>query len=172
MPSLLPLRAPAALILPLTLVLAGCIGTSAGYPSLAPRPIESMSLAEPARPAASPAVADPAAVTRYAPIIKQARVDDVAFADTLNRERPILDRGRTAPEGSDAWTAAQTSLSRLVAARAPVARALSELDAARSAPPTETNTGEALAAQQAFDEVQQIDRQEATALSALWPSPN
>ncbi len=163
-----PPRAPAALILPVLLALAGCTGASAGYPSLAPRPIEALSLAEPTRPAPAPAVAD-AALARYAPVIEQARADDATFRATFQQERDTLERGRTAPRGSDAWTAAQTSLSRVETARAPVARALSDLDAARNSDPTQDNTGQAIAANQAFEQVRQLDEAETAALAAIMP---
>jgi hypothetical protein len=164
-----PPRAPAALILPVLLALAGCTGRSAGYPSLAPRPIETLSLAEPARPAPAPAVADRTALARYAPVIEQARADDATFRQTLQQERDTLERGRKAPRGSDAWTAAQTSLSRLETARAPVARALSDLDAARNSEPTQENTGEAIAANQAFEQVRELDEAETAALTTIMP---
>jgi hypothetical protein len=154
------------------LALAGCTGAAAGYPSLAPRPIEALSLAEPTRPAPAPAVADPAALARYAPVIEQAHTDDANFRETLKQERETLERGRNAARGSDAWLAAQTALSRVETARAPVARTLSDLDAARSAAPTEGNTGEALAANQAFEQVQKLDEAETAALSGLLPPQN
>lgn len=165
----LPPCAPTALILPVLLALAGCTGASAGYPSLAPRPIEALSLAEPARPAPAPAVADATALARYAPVIGQARVDDATFRRTFQQERDTLERGREAPRGSDAWTAAQTSLSRVETARAPVARALSELDAARNSDLTQENTGQAIAANQAFEQVRQLDEAETAALASVMP---
>jgi hypothetical protein len=158
----------AALLSPM-LVLAGCTGKGPGYPSLAPRAIEQRSFAEPAPPPASPQVADPAAVARYAPTIARARAADAAFQRTLDAERAALVRGRGAATGSDAWAAAQVSLSRVQDARAPVIKALADLDAARDAEPTHTDTGEAIAATQAFQQVQQIDSAEVSALSAAWP---
>jgi hypothetical protein len=169
MSSFIPPRARASAILPLLLALAGCTGAAAGYPSLAPRPIESLSLAEPTRPAPAPAVADPAALTQYAPIVEQAHADDANFRETLKQERDTLERGRSAARGSDAWIAAQTALSRVETARAPVARALSDLDAARSSVPTEGNTGQALAAKQAFEQVQKLDEAETAALNGILP---
>ena len=81
----------------------------------------------------------------------------------------MLARGRGAATGSDAWAAAQVSLSRVQDAREPVIRVLADLDAARNADPTQTDTGEAIAATRAFEEVRQIDSAETTALSAAWP---
>ena len=151
------------------LALAGCTDRSSGYPSLAPRPIEQLSLAEPAARPVAPQVADPAAVARYATTIAQARDADAEFRRALERERGTLGRGRGATIGSDAWAAAQVSLSRLETAREPVIKLLADLDAARNAEPAHANGGEALAAAQAFEQVQQIDTAEATALSTARP---
>ncbi len=153
----------------LALVVAGCTGPSAGYPSLAPRPIEQMSLAEPSHRAPPPAVESPAAAARYAPVIQQAREADEAFRRALGQERGTLIRGRGAAFGSEAWTAAQQSLSRVETAREPVARALSELDATRNSGTTPTDTGEALAAANAFEQVRRIDDAEVAALAEAWP---
>jgi hypothetical protein len=155
------------LILPVALALTGCSDTAGGYPSLQPRPVEQLSFAEPQRAAPPPAVADPAAIARFAPMIERARKADDVFRQALKAESGALARGRKAATGSDAWGIAQQSLSRVETARGPVQRILSDLDAARNAPPTETSTGEALAAAQAFDEVQAIDRSETDALRAV-----
>ncbi len=155
--------------LPLFLAMAGCTGPRSGYPSLAPRPVEEMSLAEPTRPAPPPAVESATAAARYAPIVAQAREDDAVFRHTLDEERGALTRGRGAPAGSEAWTAAQQALSRVETMRGPVVRTLSELDAARNADITHTDSGEALAAANAFEQVRQIDNAEVDALSQAWP---
>jgi hypothetical protein len=169
MPIPLPRRLTFVALLPLIPAIAGCTGKGPGYPSLAPRPIEEKSFAEPAPPPATPQVADPAAVARYAPTIERAHVADVAFRHMLDEARGALAKGRGAASGSDAWASAQVSLSRLQDARVPVIKALAELDGARDADPTHANTGEAIAATEAFDAVQQIDSAEAAALSAAWP---
>lgn len=166
-PHIRGLSAVAAL--PLLLAIVGCTGPRSGYPSLAPRPIEEMSLAEPTRPAPPPAVENAGAAARYAPVIAQAREDDAAFRRTLDQERGALTRGRSAATGSEAWTAAQQALSRVETMRGPVVRALSELDAARDADITHTDSGEALAAANAFEQVRQIDDAEVAALSQAWP---
>ena len=166
-PHIRGLSAVAAL--PLLLAMVGCTGPRSGYPSLAPRPIEDMSLAEPTRPAPPPATESPAAAARYAPIVAQARDADAAFRRTLDEERGALTRGRGATAGSEAWTAAQQALSRIETTRAPIVRALSDLDAARDADITHTDSGEAIAAANAFEQVRQIDEAEASALGEAWP---
>lgn len=145
--------------------LAGCTGQAGSYPSLAPRPIEQLSLAEPSRPAPPAAVADPAAIERYAPLIERARKADADFRRVIEEERAALAKGRGAGEGSDAWLAAQVSLSRVETARGPVAKALADLDAARSGLDPQTDTGAMVAIEQAFDQVQRISDAENAALT-------
>ncbi len=166
MPCPLSRRPAFAALLTSVLALAGCTGKGPGYPSLAPRAIEQRSFAEPAPPPAPPQRADPEAAARFAPTIAQARAADAAFRRTLAEERGTLAKGRGAATGSDAWANAQVSLSRLQDAREPVIKALADLDAARDSEATHTNSGEAIAAAQAFDQVQQIDAAEQAALSA------
>jgi len=158
-----PVRASFAFLF--AAALAGCAGQSGSYPSLAPRPIEQVSLAEPSRPTPPAAVADPAAVQRYAPLIDRARKADVDFRRVLEEERAALARGRGAGEGSDAWLAAQVALSRIETARGPVAKALADLDGARSGLDPQTDTGAMVAIEQAFDQVQQISAAEDAALA-------
>ncbi|HLY89487.1 MAG TPA: hypothetical protein VKQ27_10940, partial [Acetobacteraceae bacterium] len=105
----------------------------------------------------------------YAPLIAQAREADASFRRTLDEERGALTRGRSAAMGSEAWTAAQQALSRVETARGPVVRTLSELDAARDAEITHTDSGEAIAAANAFEQVRRIDEAEAGALTQAWP---
>jgi len=159
----LHVRMPIAALL--VAALAGCAKQSGTYPSLAPRPIEQLSLAEPSRPAPPAATADPAAVERYAPLIKQAHEADADFRRVLEEERPALTRGQGAAEGSDAWLAAQVSLSRIETARGPVAKALADLDAARSTLDPQTDTGAMVAIEQAFDQVQRISDSENAAVA-------
>jgi hypothetical protein len=159
--------------LPLALALAGCAGGKPStYPSLAPRPIEQLSLAEPSRPAPPAPVASTEATARFAPQIAKAQDADARFRKTMGEERPALEKGRSAAVGTEAWTDAQEALTRVETARGALARILSDLDAARNAPDTETDTGAAIAAAQAYDQVAQIDEQENAALQALRPSAN
>lgn len=149
--------------------LGGCAVSTANYPSLAPRPIENLSLAEPAAAPLPPQVADPAAIARFAPTIERARSADGDFRHVLAEERAALAAGHGAAVGSEPWAAAQVALTRIESAREPVIKALADLDAARDAGPTHEDTGEAIAAAQAFDAVQRIDSGETDALSKAWP---
>lgn len=162
-PSFPPARQ--AIAIALIAVLAGCAKQSESYPSLAPRPIERLSLAEPSRPEAPAAVADTAAEQRYATLIARARAADNDFRHVLEEERAALGRGRGAAQGSEAWIAAQVSLSRIETARGPVAKALADLDAARSALDPQTDTGAMVAVSDAFDAVQRISDEEQAAIA-------
>jgi hypothetical protein len=159
-----------AALLVLTIGLTACAGTVAGYPSLAPRPIEQMSLAEPATPPAPSPVADPVVLARSASTIDRARTADADFQRVLDQARFALAKGRGAAIGSDPWAAAQVALSRIEAAREPMIKELADLDSARDAERTQTNSAEALAATQAFETVQQIDLAERDALATAWPN--
>ena len=152
----------------LALATAGCAVDSA-YPSLAPRPIEDMSLAEPVQrpvPAGTPSAI---ATAHYAPSVEKARAADADFRTTLAEAHDALDRGRGAAEGSDEWLAAQQALSRVETARDIVTAVLGDLDAARNADAPRADSGEAAAVAHAYDEVHAIDLAEAQALSAAWP---
>ena len=160
-----PLPVRTTIATALAMALAGCAGQSDTYPSLAPRPIEQLSLTEPSRPRPQPVVADPAAIQRYAPLIEQAQTADAEFRRVLEEERAALGRGRGAAEGSDAWLASQVSLSRIETARGPVAKALADLDTARSSLDPQADTGAMVAISEAFDQVQRISDDEQAAMA-------
>jgi hypothetical protein len=167
MRALLPLLVPS--VAGALVALGGCSDPTR-YPSLALRPIETMSLAEPVtKPAPAGTVAG-AADARYAPLVAQARTGDAAFRRAFDEARPALTRGRDAGIGSDAWTAAQVGLSRMQAARDPVTQALLSLQAESEAPETRGDTGLAAAAARALAAVAAIDRSEAATLAALTPA--
>ncbi len=114
------------------LALAACASRDTGIPSLAPRPIEKLSTAEPVAPATAPAAADPALAARYAAIVADAEAGDEGFQQALAAARPAAARARGSAAGSDAWVDAQQSLTRLAALRDPVGKALAALDAERT----------------------------------------
>jgi hypothetical protein len=152
------------------LALAGCTGPR-GYPSLQPRPIEHVSLAEPVAPPAPPATPGSEAAARYAPMIEQARQADAAFKAALAQGRDALLRGRGAAEGSEAWTEAQEALSRVEAARSPLVSVLADLDAARDSDRAKADSGEMAAAFDAFETVAAIDAAEMQALAEAQGRP-
>lgn len=161
-----PPPARLAIAAALVIALAGCEGQSGGYPSLAPRPIEQLSLAEPNRPSSPVAAApDAAAARQYAPLVEQARKADVDFRQVMEEERGALGRSRGAAQGSDTWLAAQEALSRIETARGPVAKALADLDVARSSLDPQMDTGAMVAIGAAFDQVQRISNDEQAAIA-------
>ena len=150
------------------LTLAGC-ADPAGYPTLAPRPIEQVSLAEPRPGPATPAVPAAQADARFAPALARVRSGDAAFQAALVEARPVLAAGRGAAVGSDAWGAAQQRLSRLQALRQPVAAALSDLQGQTSEPDALADAGLAAAGARAIAAARAIHAAQAEALKTIAP---
>ncbi|KQX26266.1 MULTISPECIES: hypothetical protein [unclassified Sphingomonas] len=160
---------PAALLL--CAGLSGCADTRSGYPSLAPRPIEREVLqadAVPPVPATAPAPAAPSA--DIAQIVAGARTADAAFRAALEKARPAIEAGRSAPEGSEAWVAGQQAYSNADVARMPVADALAELDRRREAAVTAGDAAGGAAVAEALGELQQLHEAERALLAALMPA--
>src|SRR5690242_16657459 len=95
---------PALLVLPL----AAC-ATGGDFPSLAPRPVEQLSMEEPVR-VDPPVAADPALRGRAAELLGEARRGDGQFDAAYARAVPIV--RRAGPSGSDSWIEAQEHISR------------------------------------------------------------
>jgi hypothetical protein len=150
-------------------ILTGC-ATRDDYPSLAPRAIEGVSLAEPVTRVVPVATSSRQADDRYAASVARARAGDAEFRRLLSEAGPVLRNGRDAAIGSDAWGNAQQQLSRLQTARDPVASALSELQAQSEASDAQADRGLADAARRAIDAVRAIDAAEAEALQRATPS--
>ena len=106
--------------------LAACTRPGGPYPSLAPRAGEAI---DPRVPIVKPLNDRPAGaelVARLEALVAEARSGDAAFqpaAATAER----LAQGAGPPQ-SESWIAAQQALSAAVAARAPTARALGDID--------------------------------------------
>jgi hypothetical protein len=147
--------------LALLLLAAGCANSNA-YPSLAPRPIEKISLSEPENTPPPAPPANPALGARYAAIVEAAKKGDDDFQREEAAVRAAAERGAHAAVGSDAWIAAQQAATRLEAARGPVTKALADLDAQRTSGDFDPA---ALAA--ATDEVNAIDAHERAQLNAI-----
>jgi hypothetical protein len=111
-----------ALLLPLVAA-AACTGR-ADYPSLAPRPIETVrfAVAPSAEPPAPPAETSPDIAVQLA--AAEAARDDFA-AQLALAERTVSAAG---PAGSESWIEAQNAVSRLDRAATPAAVALGVLD--------------------------------------------
>jgi hypothetical protein len=148
--------------------LAGCVARD-DYPSLAPRAIEGVSLAEPAARAVPAATSPDRADDRFAAVVARARSGDAEFRRLIAEAGASLRGGRDAAVGSDAWGEAQQQLSRLQTARDPVVSALAELQTASEAPEAQADRGLADAAQRALETVRAIDASEAQALERVAP---
>ncbi|HEY0115848.1 MAG TPA: hypothetical protein VGB54_09010 [Allosphingosinicella sp.] len=129
-------RAAPALLLLATL--AGC-ATGGEFPSLAPRPVEQLSMEEPIR-VDPPVAPDPAFRGRVAALLGQARQGDEAFEAAYARALPLV-RG-AGPSGSDSWVQAQEAISRVEAARLVTSGALAELDRLAGERADEPTSGE------------------------------
>lgn len=109
------------------LMLSGCASAPQTYPSLAKRPVESAPIAEVAPPPA-PAPADAALSAEIARYVQQADTG----AATFDKAYASADRAVRAASGaavsSDAWVAAQISISALESARNDSVSALASLD--------------------------------------------
>ncbi|MBY8821812.1 hypothetical protein [Sphingomonas colocasiae] len=118
------------LFIPLLAVpaLAACTAPTGDFPSLAPRPVEQRSDAEPAPPAIAPAPADPALAAQLAKILADARKGESDFAAALPAAERAVSAARGTGPSSDAWITAQSQLSALDSARAPTAGAMTEID--------------------------------------------
>lgn len=160
---------PAALVL--CAGLAGCADTGSGYPSLAPRPIEREVLQADGVPPVPPAAPAPAAPSAdIAQIVAGARSADAAFRATLEKVRPAIEAGRSAPEGSEAWVVAQQAYSDADIARMPVADALAELDRRREAAASAGDSAGEAAVLEALVQLQELHEAERALLAALMPA--
>ena len=125
-----PLLALAALAL-----LAGCAAQDAGYPSLAPRAVETASFAEPLTPPPAVAAADPALDARIAETGRARVAAMESFTAVSDRAERLARAARGAGAGSEPWIAAQTALAELDALRAQhqdAVGALEDMAAARA----------------------------------------
>jgi hypothetical protein len=112
------------------MTLAGCSASKGEFPSLAKRPIESRSdeiVAATPVPAAMTAV-DGATLARVRDAVREANDGDRAFGQALGAAEKAVGAARGAGVGSEAWVAAQMAVSALERARAPMKKALADLD--------------------------------------------
>ena len=118
---------PRRLFPSLALFLSGCASSFQGYPSLAKRAIEDAPIAE-AAPQPSPVAPEPELIQSVDRLTAQAQAGDTAF----DKAWPAADKATRAASGSgvssEAWVAAQTTLSALESARNDSVSALASLD--------------------------------------------
>ena len=106
------------------LLVAGC-ASGGDFPSLAPRPVEQLSMEEPIR-VDPPVASDPALRSRIADLLARARAGDAAFERAYARAAPLARAAGGA--NSDSWVQAQEAISRAEVARTETTVALADLD--------------------------------------------
>lgn len=118
--SAIPLILPAAL-------LSACGAPAGDYPSLLPRPIEKISLAEPVRPVP---VATPDATldAKIVTLTREAAAAKAAFDAAAARIGKTVDAASGSAEGSERWLGAQVALAELDVARTAIDEPLAELE--------------------------------------------
>lgn len=95
------------------LILAGCSRDSVVYPSLAERPAEKRSFAEPVPAVPEPPRSDPALDARIAALTQQLATIAREFDGDLVRAEALARSARGQTVGSEAWLEAQTALAKL-----------------------------------------------------------
>jgi hypothetical protein len=118
---------PRRLLAALALFLSGCAGSPQNYPSLAKRPIESAPVAEVAPPPA-PAPADAALSKEIASHVAQADKGAAGFDAAAAAADKAVRAASGSAVSSDAWVAAQVTISALETARNDSVSALASLD--------------------------------------------
>ena len=114
-------------ILLLALAAGACSTPPGPIPSLAPRAAEAIDPRVPIRAEPPAGTVDPALAARLVRLLGEARRGDQDFQAVANQAERLV--GSAGSPASENWIAAQQALSALVAARGPVAHALSAIDA-------------------------------------------
>lgn len=158
------MRRLSALVL---LCVAGC-AVPVSAPSLAPRAAEAIDPRVPVADTIVSADFSPQLLHQLDALVSQALAGDEAFRATAEEaERLAASAG---PPQSESWIAAQQALSAAVAARAPVASALSEIDALSAARIQQLggiNSADLNAINAAAARVAEIDEREAATIARL-----
>ena len=152
----------------LTIALAGCATPLPQGPSLAPRQAEAIDPRVPVPEDPISTAVDPALAARLSALVAQA----VAGHDRFQEAAGLAQRAAAAAGSrqSESWIVAQQALSALVAARAPVTRALGDLDALSAGRIQQLGgiaAGDLQAIQAATARVAEIDRSEAALIDQL-----
>ena len=114
-------------VTPITATLGACAWPGGPPPSLLPRAAEAIDPRVPVERPINTRPVDAALASRLAALVSQAREGDAAFQPAAaEAERLAAAAGEARGEG---WVAAQEALSAAIAARAPTARALGDIDA-------------------------------------------
>jgi hypothetical protein len=150
------------------LAVSACTVPSGPPPSLVPRAAEAIDPRVPVPGVVNTRPVGAALASRLAELVAQARQGDSAFRP-LAAQAQQLANAAGSPQ-SESWVVAQQALSAAVAARAPTARALGDIDAL-GGNALETQGGLApadlRAIQGAAEEVGAIDRRHAETIAAI-----
>jgi hypothetical protein len=147
---------------------SACSSPGGPPPSLAARPAEAIDPRVPVPAVFNPRPVGAELARRLAELVEQARAGDRAFEPAAARARQLA--GTAGGRQGENWIVAQEALSGAVAARAPTARALGDIDAL-GGDRLETQRGLApadlAAIQAAAAEVGAIDRRHAEIIAAI-----
>ena len=156
---------PLCLLLP---AIAACAAPQGPYPSLQPRPAETIDPRLPVVRAVNDRPASADLVARLQSLVAQARAGDGTFEAAAETARRLA--ASAGARQSESWIAAQQALSAAIAAREPTARAMAEIDAI-GAERLQAQGGiapnELKAIEAASEEVAAIDRRQAAAIDAV-----
>ena len=108
-------------------LLSACAAPAGDYPSLLPRPIENLSLAEPVRPVPV-ATSDAALDAKIATLSREATGAKSAFDAAAARVGKTVNAAAGAAQGSERWLGAQVALAELDVARTAIDVPLAELE--------------------------------------------
>ncbi|KQM93489.1 hypothetical protein ASE70_13825 [Sphingomonas sp. Leaf22] len=118
--------APIPLVL-FAALLSACAAPRGEYPSLLPRPIEKISLAEPSRPVPV-ATPDAGLDRRIATLTGSVDSATSAFDAAVSRARPLVRAAAGTAQGSERWLGAQVALAELDVARTAIDTPLADLE--------------------------------------------
>lgn len=111
----------------LSLALAACFRPGGPYPSLAPRAAEAIDPRVPIERPINDRPANSELVARLDALVALARQGDDAFVPAAGTAQRLANSAE--PPQSESWIVAQQALSAAIAARAPTARAVGDIDA-------------------------------------------
>ena len=152
----------------LPLLLSACTTPPTSEPSLAPRAAEAIDPRVPIPDEVVAGPADPALAARIAELMAEIRAGDAAFEAISGQAEQLA--ASAGPAQSESWIEAQQALSALIAARAPVARAMADLDALAATRVTATAgilPGDLAAIQAAGSEAGAINQRHAELIDRL-----
>jgi len=162
------MRSAFPLCLLATAALSACAPAGGAFPSLQPRAAEAIDPRVPVVRPMNDRPVSPVLAGKLAVLVGEARDGEAAFSPVAANAEKLAD-GAGAPQ-SDGWIAAQEALTAAIAARAPTARALGDIDMI-GALALQTHGGIApndlAAIQSAGAEVGAIDQRQAETIAAI-----